>query len=292
MNLDEDFHVHSAFSDGASTLANNVQAPGARAPHAVPGRSRAPGHRVVPEFRPRWRSAATSRGCGCWPAWRPRSSTPQAGSISARPGRHRPGAHRRSSVPLRHRPGAPGGGERGPGVRRPAAGRGGRAAVRGHGERGPGVGFPPLVAHLFSLLPKIGLDEAMVPEPLLADLAKRVAQAGAMVEVNEKWSCPSPARSRPCWTRGSSSWPAATAITAAMSASTARSALPSAGEPESDHVGHDLIAGGDWILIILVILGAVPQLAAELAVPAGRRLISWRNDYDACAAGNSRGSRS
>ena len=41
------------------------------------------------------------------------------------------------------------------------------------------------------MLPKIGLDEAMVPEPLLAHLAKRVVYADAMVEVNEKWSCPS-----------------------------------------------------------------------------------------------------
>jgi putative hydrolase len=49
-----------------------------------------------------------------------------------------------------------------------------------------------LLAHLFSLLPKIGLDEAMVPDALLADLAKRTAHAGALAEVNEKWSCPSP----------------------------------------------------------------------------------------------------
>jgi len=39
---------------------------------------------------------------------------------------------------------------------------------------------------------KIGLDEAMVPDALLADLAKRIAHAGALAEVNEKWSCPSP----------------------------------------------------------------------------------------------------
>jgi putative hydrolase len=49
-----------------------------------------------------------------------------------------------------------------------------------------------LLAHLFSLLPKIGLEEAMVPDALLADLAKRTAHAGALAEVNEKWSCPSP----------------------------------------------------------------------------------------------------
>jgi putative hydrolase len=64
-----------------------------------------------------------------------------------------------------------------------------RAVLCG-GERsgGPGV----LLAHLFSLLPKIGLDEAMVPDALLADLAKRAAHGGALAEVNEKWSCPSP----------------------------------------------------------------------------------------------------
>jgi putative hydrolase len=48
-----------------------------------------------------------------------------------------------------------------------------------------------LLAHLFSLLPKIGLDEVMVPAPLLARLAARIASSGALVEVNEKWSCPS-----------------------------------------------------------------------------------------------------
>jgi putative hydrolase len=49
----------------------------------------------------------------------------------------------------------------------------------------------PLLAHLFSVLPKIGLDEDMVPGPLLDRLARRAAHAGALVEVNEKWSCPS-----------------------------------------------------------------------------------------------------
>jgi putative hydrolase len=48
-----------------------------------------------------------------------------------------------------------------------------------------------VVAHLFSLLPKIGLAEDMVSGPLLARLAVLVAESGAMVEVNEKWACPS-----------------------------------------------------------------------------------------------------
>jgi putative hydrolase len=49
----------------------------------------------------------------------------------------------------------------------------------------------PLLAHLFSVLPKIGLSEAAVPGPVLAELAWRIARSGALVEVNEKWSCPS-----------------------------------------------------------------------------------------------------
>jgi putative hydrolase len=54
-----------------------------------------------------------------------------------------------------------------------------------------GAGSRSLLAHLFSVLPKIGLTEAMVPDLLLTHLAKQVAHAGTMIEVNEKWSCPS-----------------------------------------------------------------------------------------------------
>jgi putative hydrolase len=50
----------------------------------------------------------------------------------------------------------------------------------------------PQVAHLFSLLPKMGLDEADVPAPALGYLARGCYRAGARVEVNEKWACPSP----------------------------------------------------------------------------------------------------
>ena len=37
----------------------------------------------------------------------------------------------------------------------------------------------------------MGLDEAMVPGPLLDRLAAAGRGAGAMVEINEKWACPS-----------------------------------------------------------------------------------------------------
>ena len=50
----------------------------------------------------------------------------------------------------------------------------------------------PQLAHLFSLLPKMGLDEADVPGPALDHLARGCLRAGARVEVNEKWACPSP----------------------------------------------------------------------------------------------------
>ena len=50
----------------------------------------------------------------------------------------------------------------------------------------------PQLAHLFSLLPKMGLDEADVPGAALDHLARGCAQAGVRVEVNEKWACPSP----------------------------------------------------------------------------------------------------
>ena len=50
----------------------------------------------------------------------------------------------------------------------------------------------PQLAHLFSLLPKMGLDEADVPGPALDHLAQGCFRAGARVEINEKWACPSP----------------------------------------------------------------------------------------------------
>jgi len=50
---------------------------------------------------------------------------------------------------------------------------------------------PALIAHLFSVLPKVGLAESAVPAHLLGLLASAARQAGALVEVNERWGCPS-----------------------------------------------------------------------------------------------------
>jgi putative hydrolase len=80
---------------------------------------------------------------------------------------------------------------------RPAAGR--RACGR-RGDRLPGRGDSgcsyagpvlPLIAHLFSVLPKMGLDESQVPAEMLDMLAGQLRRAGALVEVHEKWGCPS-----------------------------------------------------------------------------------------------------
>ncbi len=49
----------------------------------------------------------------------------------------------------------------------------------------------PQLAHLFSVLPKMGLDESAVPDHAIAHLARQARLAGARLEVNEKWSCPS-----------------------------------------------------------------------------------------------------
>jgi putative hydrolase len=60
----------------------------------------------------------------------------------------------------------------------------------------------PVLAHPFSLLPKMGLDEALVTDAMLDHLAQRARLTGALVEVNEKWSCPGPRLARALWVRG------------------------------------------------------------------------------------------
>lgn len=58
----------------------------------------------------------------------------------------------------------------------------GRAAKLGVGAQ---------LAHCFSILPKIGLSERDLTEDHLAAWASTAARTGTVVEVNEKWACPS-----------------------------------------------------------------------------------------------------
>lgn len=47
-------------------------------------------------------------------------------------------------------------------------------------------------AHPFSLLPKVGLAESDLTETQVSRWASAAARAGVLVEVNEKWGCPGP----------------------------------------------------------------------------------------------------
>lgn len=50
--------------------------------------------------------------------------------------------------------------------------------------------LPAVVAHPLSILPKLGLREAQVPMEWLHALAVRCRATGTALEVNEKWRCP------------------------------------------------------------------------------------------------------
>ncbi len=59
-----------------------------------------------------------------------------------------------------------------------------------------------VIAHLFSILPKIGIEEATVDTGLIEQLADAAAQTGARIEIDERWSCPSARTVRPFIDRG------------------------------------------------------------------------------------------
>ncbi|MFF9562986.1 PHP domain-containing protein [Leifsonia sp. NPDC014704] len=48
------------------------------------------------------------------------------------------------------------------------------------------------LAHWFSILPKVGLDETQLGAERLAAWAQAASATGTVVEVNEKWNCPGP----------------------------------------------------------------------------------------------------
>jgi putative hydrolase len=54
-----------------------------------------------------------------------------------------------------------------------------------------------VIAHFFSVLPKVGLDEADVGMAPLHDLARATAASGGRIEVSERWRCPSARTLRP-----------------------------------------------------------------------------------------------
>jgi putative hydrolase len=54
-----------------------------------------------------------------------------------------------------------------------------------------------VIAHLFSVLPKLGLHERDVPLPLIERLAAAAQRHGAWIEIDERWRCPSARTVRP-----------------------------------------------------------------------------------------------
>lgn len=59
-----------------------------------------------------------------------------------------------------------------------------------------------VICHLFSVLPKLGIDEDEVPLDLVEGLADAAAAGGAKIEIDERWSCPSARTIRPFVERG------------------------------------------------------------------------------------------
>jgi putative hydrolase len=60
-----------------------------------------------------------------------------------------------------------------------------------------GANHRVVIAHLFSVLPKIGLDEQQVPLGSVERLAQATAKGEGLVEIDERWSCPSARTLRP-----------------------------------------------------------------------------------------------
>jgi putative hydrolase len=192
--LDEDFHVHSTFSDGESSLAQNVRAARERALRTlclVDHVRR--GTEWLPEFTAAVAPFRRQQGLRVL-AGVEAKILDTSGRLDLPPGL---GGIDLVLIADHQFPGD--GGPVHPAQAREAIGRGemtpAEAIERLCEATANALGATDrrrVLAHLFSVLPKMGLDEAMVPEPLLAELARRVALAGAMVEINEKWACPSP----------------------------------------------------------------------------------------------------
>jgi putative hydrolase len=191
--LDEDFHVHSTFSDGESTLTQNVRAARERGLRTLA---------LVDHVRrdTRWLPEFTAAVAGLRDRDGPRLLAGVEAKILDCSGRlDLPPVLDGIDLVLIADHQFPGdSGPVHPAQARTAIGRGAMTAAeaidrlcQATANALEATGRRCLLAHLFSLLPKLGLDEAMVPEPLLAELARRVSLAGAMVEINEKWACPS-----------------------------------------------------------------------------------------------------
>jgi putative hydrolase len=59
--------------------------------------------------------------------------------------------------------------------------------------RRPAAGHDRVLAHLFSILPKIGLSESDVPDELIEAIGRAARETATVIEVSERWRCPTAA---------------------------------------------------------------------------------------------------
>jgi putative hydrolase len=191
--LDEDHHVHSVFSDGASTLAENLAAAAARGLRTVC---------LTDHVRAStdWLPAFTAAIAELQPPAGVRVLTGVEAKIVDMTGRldlpaglsgidvvliadHQFPADTGPVDPAELRQDlADGSVSRADAIECLVEATANAAATVEHGQ----------LAHLFSVLPKIGLAEDDVPAELLGWLGQRLRAAGTSAEINEKWSCPAP----------------------------------------------------------------------------------------------------
>lgn len=194
--FDEDFHVHSTFSDGVSTLAENVAAAQERGLRTVclADHVRA-GTEWVPEFVTAvspYRSIPGLRVMAGVEA----KILDAAGRLDLPPCLGRVDGIDLVLIADHQFPADHGAVH--PDAMRAAIEDGQVTAAEAIEclakamTRALGSAEHSLLAHPFSLLPKMGLGEEQIPGSLLADVAKAAVRAGALVEINEKWHCPAP----------------------------------------------------------------------------------------------------
>ena len=203
ISLREDRHVHSRFSDGEGTLAENIAAAEALGLQALTCVDHVRfSTDWVPAYVEAVRAAractAITLECGIEAKLLDTSGAldlpPEIDGVDAiyaadhqvplADGPHHP---RQIAAEIES-------GDRDPGAVIEAIVASTAAAVR----RYPRV----VVAHLFSILPKIGLSERDVAPELVARLADACAETGARVEISERWRCPTAQTLRPFRERG------------------------------------------------------------------------------------------
>lgn len=198
ISLREDRHVHSRFSDGESTLAENIAAAEALGLQALTCVDHV---RVSTDWVPAYVEAvraarvttAITLGCGI-----EAKLLDTDGALDLPPGIEGVDAIYAADhqVALGDGPHHPReiaaeieSGERDAAAVIEAIVMSTAAAV----ARYPGV----VIAHLFSVLPKIGLSESDVAPELVQHLAAVCAPSGACIEISERWRCPSVQTLRP-----------------------------------------------------------------------------------------------